>query len=270
MNTPYSRTQQAPANPSELTPLWQDAAQGLRALYGCAPAFRAIEGEAGMAALSGVPLADLNMGVLWQGAGAVELLARIDALELPLVMLWSGQAATDLAGTQTRVGYIDCGTVPLMVRSGPCAPPAGQAPSDVAFKVRRVSGAQDLVQARRLIAQSFGLEEEPLTRAFADGLLERADVAVYLAERSGQAVSTVMVTRHGKRAGVWSMATPTELQRQGLGRALLQEVMQGECAGGMQTFFLLATAAGQHLYEQLGFEVLEPAQVWLRGQSAQV
>ena len=261
----------APSRTATLEPsvLWRYAARGLCALLGESPAFRTIENEAGAAALSGEPLPDLNMCILWRAAGAQVLFEQIQATHLPLVFLLSGPSAPGLAGQQGKFGCADFGTVPLMACTLPVPPRVKGVGGSSALAVRKAADVADLARVRRLIAQAFGLEEAPLSRAFADRLLERPDVAVYLAERSGQAVSTVIVTRHGPHAALWSMATPAGLQGQGLGRALLSEVMQRECADGMETFFLLSTAAGQRLYQQLGFRAIDEARVWLRSQSTE-
>ena len=63
------------------------------------------------------------------------------------------------------------------------------------------------------------------------------------------------------------MGTRTSAQRRGLGGRLLAEVLRREAATGAKAFFLGASPAGEHLYDQLGFTTIVEPILWLRGDS---
>jgi predicted N-acetyltransferase YhbS len=72
-----------------------------------------------------------------------------------------------------------------------------------------------------------------------------------VAERAGRLVGTVMAWRYGKDfASVGMVIVATDAQGQGLGRMLMQAMMDRLAA---RTLVLNATAAGLPLYEKLGF-----------------
>lgn len=65
------------------------------------------------------------------------------------------------------------------------------------------------------------------------------------------------------------LSTPPVKQRQGAGRAGLVAAMREEVNRGVDTFYLIATAAGKPLYDKLGFETVEELSTWLAGESSQ-
>ena len=82
-------------------------------------------------------------------------------------------------------------------------------------------------------------------------------------------MSGVCTSTAGSMCGVWTMSTPPEKQRHGAGRAVLLAAMQEELNRGVDTFYLIATAAGKPLYDKLGFETVEELSIWLAGESSQ-
>ena len=76
-------------------------------------------------------------------------------------------------------------------------------------------------------------------------------------------MSCVWVTRTRDTAGIWTMATAPEHQRQGAGEALLSRVMADYAADGVQVFYLGATPEGLPLYERWGFRRIGIGEVWI-------
>ena len=167
-----------------------------------------------------------------------------------------------MAGREAEFGFADAGILPLMALDSDevAHPPV---PSGLSFRAAATSA--DMARTCELVSQAFELAPGPLARAFPDAMLQRTDTTIHLVEQDGEIRSSVMVTRHGRRAGIWSMATPPGLQRRGLGRGLLVEAMRSERSRGISTFLLFATEAGRPLYDRLGFRVVEQARGWLRG-----
>ena len=115
----------------------------------------------------------------------------------------------------------------------------------------------------------FDLPRDAVGRVYGPALLERPGVTVYLARDSdGAPVSSVMATRAGAACGTWSMPTPPEWQRRRAGYAELAHAIVHQRAEGASRFYLFATAAGNPLYDRVGFRVAELAHAWVAGHAA--
>ena len=78
-------------------------------------------------------------------------------------------------------------------------------------------------------------------------------------------VGTVTSTSYGQElAWIGMMLVDPELRRQGIGRALMQQVISALQSTRVQTIKLDATPAGRPLYEQLGFVAQFDFQRWRR------
>ena len=82
-------------------------------------------------------------------------------------------------------------------------------------------------------------------------------------------MSAVCSSGAGSTVGIWTMSTPPDRQRQGAGRAVLLSAMHDHLKRGAETFYLIATAAGKPLYDDLGFETVDEMSIWLVGESSQ-
>lgn len=224
----------------------------------------------GVLALSGEPVADLNMLVLASppSPAAEGLLADaaalIDARNLPLVALAPPDTGAALAATAARLGLEAGGTMPLMVLRGP---PRGQPVCQCL--IQDAVGAEGLRIATELAAAAFQLPADSLRRAWAASFGDTSGARTYVAWDDGTPSSSVTVTRTGGTAGIWCMSTPPERQRRGFGRGLLTGVIDELRSAGVRRFYLFATAAGRPLYEALGFETIADDAVWVRGHSTQ-
>ena len=240
------------------------------------PLYRALkEGEGhltpdGWLALSGEPVADLNLAYVGDGPAAEDQLrtfaAAITGRRLPAIVLLAPTVAERLAPIARGLDLQPVGSLPLMVLQV-----QGQVVDvgDVArFQVERVTTPEDLADVHHLLADAFGLPLVSVARAFGSQVLSAPDLAVFLTRREGQPVCTAMTTGAGEVVGIWSMATAPEHQRQGAGRATLAVAMahHRQRAG---LFYLGATAAGKPLYERVGFRTAEETPIWVAGQSAQ-
>jgi GNAT superfamily N-acetyltransferase len=224
----------------------------------------------GALALSGEPVADLNMLVLSAppSPAAEQLLADtaalIDARDLPLVALAPPDTAAALAPVAARLGLETAGTMPLMVLRGP-----PKAKPLCACRIEDAVGAEGLRIATALAAAAFQLPADAMARAWAASFGDTSGARTYVAHDGDTPVSCVTATRTGGTAGIWCMSTPPERQGRGFGRALLTGVIDELRAEGVGRFYLFATAAGRPLYERLGFETLADDAVWVRGHSTQ-
>jgi GNAT superfamily N-acetyltransferase len=92
----------------------------------------------------------------------------------------------------------------------------------------------------------------------------------WLASRDGEPYSTVTTVQSDHAAvGIWSMATAPARQRQGAGRAVLESVLERHRADGTSCFYLIATPAGEPLYDAIGFTTIDDLCVYVAGESHQ-
>ncbi len=87
-------------------------------------------------------------------------------------------------------------------------------------------------------------------------MTETSGVETYIAWGDEGPMCTVSVTPTGDTAGITLMATPPEHQREGMGRALLTQVIADYRRRGVERFHLGSSEAGRRLYASLGFEEL--------------
>jgi GNAT superfamily N-acetyltransferase len=224
----------------------------------------------GALALSGEPVADLNMLVLASppSPAAERLLADgaalIEAQGLPLIALAPPDTGAALASAAARLGLEAAGTMPLMVLRGPPrTKPLCQC------RVEDAVGAEGLSVATGLAAAAFELPADSLRRTWAASFGDTSGARTYVAWDDETPTSSVTVTRTGATAGIWCMSTPPERQGRGFGRALLTGVIDQLRSADVRRFYLFATPAGRPLYEALGFETLAEDVVWVKGHSTQ-
>jgi hypothetical protein len=120
-----------------------------------------------------------------------------------------------------------------------------------------------------LVASAFAIDRAWADRTFAAAsLLDAPAFSFYVAYRGDVPMSAVCSSGAGSTVGIWTMSTPPDKQRQGAGRAVLLAAMQDHVKRGAETFYLIATAAGKPLYDNLGFKTVDELSIWLVGESS--
>ncbi len=251
--------------------LWRLAGEAYAPLYSGLPGGEGQLTPHGWLALSGEPVADLNLAYVDDGPAAEDQLrtfaTAIAGRQLPAIVLLAPAAAERLDPVARGLGLQPVGGLPLMVHR-PEGPAAGAGDAG-RYRVDRVTTPEELAVVHRLLASAFGLPLDSVSRAFGSQVLNAAGLAVFLARREGRPVSTAMTTGAGEVVGIWSMATAPAQQRQGAGRATLAAVMAHHRQRGAGLFYLGATPAGKPLYEAAGFRTVEETPIWVAGRSAQ-
>jgi GNAT superfamily N-acetyltransferase len=123
----------------------------------------------------------------------------------------------------------------------------------------------DAAATSRVVARAFSAPDPdfliPLLRLYETWPAAR----FYLMEESGVIAGAVGVFRYDHFASVGYMVVDPDHQGKGIGRALMQHLMQELQHDGVTRLTLEATAAGAPLYSSLGFvEVGQPRAVHLR------
>ncbi len=244
--------------------------EAMIAMYGSGPGFASRSTPGSAMILSGEPVADLNYLIASSAEPAAadgfsSLVRHADEAGLPFCAIVAASAAGELASVCESHGLVHATRWPMMV----CPGASADAQPAEGVAVRRLDREADVAAMSRVLADAFGMDAGSIARALPFGLYDSPSLATYVAERDGEMLSSVTVTRHGNVVGVWAMGTSAAAQGQGIGRALLSTAMATERSAGAEAFFLGATPAGRPLYEKLGYRTVFSAEVWVRGETNQ-
>lgn len=219
--------------------------------------------------LTGEPHADMNFAFIGSPPKVSRHLRlfheRAAARGLPMIVLSTPDAAEQLATEAVSWGYVPAGEVPLMV----CLEPALGLTSHP-YVIEHIDDPAVLSEAAPLSARTFGLPVADVARVYSPESLTTSGVDYFVARREGEVWSFVQTSRIGTQIGIWSMATAPEYQGQGAGQALLESVMTHHRRRGAELFYLMASSAGQKLYQRVGFHEMSRLSCWLSGSSSQV
>lgn len=236
------------------------AARAIPAGLAPAPIGFARIGETSAIALSGEPQVDLNMVFVGPGRDGRGFLAdgivRGQAMDVPFAVFLAGDASLHRRAVEAA-GLSLVGDSPLMLLREERQVVA-KGTGDVSLAEHHTA----IAAASRLQGAAFELPAPTMERLAVASRSLADPPLIYVAARDGVPMSSVTVTLHGDTAGIWTMATPAEHQRKGVGRALLTHGIALHRARGVRDFYLMATPAGQPLYESLGFETVALCEIW--------
>lgn len=248
---------------------WRGLIDGCNLVCRIAPGYEAHLWRDSALILTGEPHADMNFAYLGDVGEAERHLRVFDehacARGLPMMVFATVATTSALAAVAPSLGYAPAGEVPLMVCTEPRTGLTSQA-----YVIERICDPAVLSEATPLAARTFGLPTAAVARIYNQEALTVPGLDYFIARRGGEVWSFVQTSRIGTQVGVWSMATPPEFQGQGAGRALLGAVLTHHRQRGAKAFYLMASSAGQRLYQGAGFQETTRLTCWLKGSSAQV
>lgn len=125
-----------------------------------------------------------------------------------------------------------------------------------------VTGATEIALVERVVVDGFPLRQFLPYRAgeaVPPSLAEHPGVAFHLARRAGDPAGACLTMFDGVCGGVYWVGTLPEHRSQGVGRALMTVALDHL---GDVPATLTATAAGQPLYESMGFRTVADATWW--------
>jgi len=210
-------------------------------------------------ALSGDSDANLNLTCCQSPSAAVlneRCLQPILELEEPGIVMLAGAG---LANAQALIdnGWVSVGATALMW----LASLAGLSSQDPLASPLSVA---ELVPARAIITDAFGLNERSAKVVLPDSVFDDAGVSAWGIHEGSELKSTATIVEEAGLAVVWSMATAHVDQGRGYGRRLLVAVLEAQRARGAAGSLLLATRAGERLYRSVGYSVVDYLQLWSR------
>jgi ribosomal protein S18 acetylase RimI-like enzyme len=178
----------------------------------------------------------------------------------PAVIMLAGPG---LATAQRMVeqGWVVVGALPLMVLEA--TSPWMAAPVVDTVDARPLT-VDELPVARELLTECYSLDGTTADVAIPDRAVELADESVWGCFAEGRLVSCVTTVVEDGLVAIWSMATLRGDRGRGYGRHLLDAVFTRDFADGATGSLLHSSIAGEKLYRQLGFTVVEYLQLWSR------
>lgn len=103
----------------------------------------------------------------------------------------------------------------------------------------------------QLCSDAFGY---PIDGAVIAHLARDDRARLWLAEQDGEAVATALLFRTGGTVGVHQVGVPAAYRGRGVARAMMQALMHQCQVPDTESLVLQASAAGEGLYRQLGFQ----------------
>lgn len=121
----------------------------------------------------------------------------------------------------------------------------------------------DPAEFARVLDQGFGMGDEGFARAV-EGRFDVPDGHLYLARHQSEPATTAMVIDADGDAGVYAIASVPEARGRGLARNLMARAVCDARERGCRTSTLQATKAGFPVYQRMGYEGIEPFDMWER------
>jgi GNAT superfamily N-acetyltransferase len=178
------------------------------------------------------------------------------ALKKPAIVMLAGPGLTT-AQKLVDSGWITVGALPLMTMRAPAS-----SGSDTAGA--RALSRDELPRARRLLYDNYGIDEATAQAAVPDDAVDRPDMSAWGFYAEGRMVSSVTTVVQEGLVVIWSMVTDAECQGRGYGRKLLEALLARQFEEGASGSLLHSSRAGEKLYRQLGYDVVEYLQLWSR------
>lgn len=146
-------------------------------------------------------------------------------------------------------GYFGRWSTPLMVLTGP--PRAVR--SNPATRIVIATAPRHIADAGRVMSEAFASGAGVNNRISRPEHLGATDILHYLAYLDGEPVACATIALCGEMAGIWNVGTRHRFRRQRHATTLMLAVLEDLRARGIEASMLMASSAGQPLYEQLGY-----------------
>jgi len=137
---------------------------------------------------------------------------------------------------------------PILIREGPLL----ETPINPAIVIRPVASTEDKAHFERIVAKGFGMSPDSAPDFF-ETLANLQEGREMLAWLDDQPVGTGMLLYCNGTAAVYNVATLPEVQRQGIGTAMMYALQERALADGYTATVLASSTAGLRLYRKLGY-----------------
>jgi GNAT superfamily N-acetyltransferase len=174
----------------------------------------------------------------------------------PAIIMLAGPGLSN-AQRLADIGWVVVGALPLME----IADPIRSAASGAGVRPLAVG---ELPDARELLIDTYGLDNASAAYAVPDRAVDDEDMGIWGLFDGDRMVSCFTSVVEDGLMLVWSMATRTDCQGRGYGRRLLGSVLDDHFDKGAAGSLLQSSVAGERLYSNLGYSVVEYWQLWSR------
>jgi GNAT superfamily N-acetyltransferase len=197
--------------------------------------------------------------VLCHGPGVLgETADAVAASGMPAIVMVAGAAVGEVSELESR-DWLCAGEMPFMVRDLRDRGGLAAAPD-----VQRLTAAEALCAARKLIANVFGLHDRLALVAMPADATERPGNTVWGAfDERGALLSCVITVEVGEYLAIWSLATAPAARRRGHAARVMGTVL-ADAPRRLQGSLLYAPVEAEPFYRSLGYQVLERWQLWAR------
>jgi GNAT superfamily N-acetyltransferase len=121
------------------------------------------------------------------------------------------------------------------------------------YRPIRAATPQHLRDVVRVMEDAFATNDSVNSRVVQTDHLDDATISHYLLYQDGTPACCATVARCGDMAGIWNVGTRYRFRRQGFATAIMHVVLDELRAEGCELSALMASPAGQPLYEKLGY-----------------
>ena len=243
-----------------LAAAWSDA---MVRIYEVTPNGRVTVWNDALALVTDTDFASLNLAVgRTPGVGPESLAslrsaaAEVGRSGLPWSIVVRGPVTGPVADLAAEFGLTERAGLPLMA----CAVGEAvlRADHEQSSSIRAVDASAHDVYTEALAA-GFEAPEQMFGTLMGGGVLDLPETTGYLAGPEDRPTATGFLVRGTGVCQLLNIAVVPEARGHGLGRAMTARAMADGFAAGADTAMLISSAAGQAMYESMGFRLVE---VW--------
>jgi GNAT superfamily N-acetyltransferase len=197
------------------------------------------------------------------GAAAAEAFRtfaeRLRARGLPGVITATSAVVDEVAVVARELALEpDEYAMPLMACTADCARPVARR-----FGTGPIIDDADSAQVAEVLADAFDCPLWMCVNLLGPHVASTPDLTFFASFAGGEMVSVAGTVRVGPTVGVYAVGTRPRAQGGGAASAALSAAMQHHLQSGADVFGLHASDAGIHVYERLGFGVIDRVAGWV-------
>ena len=243
------------------TSLYDECVRARIALLSGAPGLIVETKDGSTMAISGEPMYWSNwLFITSEIAGNSVVDSFIEELTrrgLPSTIVCKKEFTSQIQPAVEGAGYIRTADSALMTLVAKSDFPQGKG-----CRLRKLTDTSMNDALAEIIGRGTGAPKDAVNRLIAPSIAAK-NIEVFIALRDALPVATVTTTIRDTTVGIWRMVTAPEYQRQGIGQALLAQIINLYRERNLHQFYLIANSIGRRLYEKLGFVAIADLAQWV-------
>jgi GNAT superfamily N-acetyltransferase len=243
------------------TSLYDECVRARIALLSGAPGLIVETKDGSTMAISGEPMYWSNWLFITSeiaGNSVVDsFVEKVTRRGLPSTIVCKKELSSQIQSVVEGAGYIRTADSALMTLVAKSDFPQGKG-----CRLRKLTDTSMNDALAEIIGRATGAPKEAVNRLIAPSIAAK-NIEVFIALRDALPVATVTTTIRDTTVGIWRMVTAPEYQRQGIGQALLAQIINLYRERNLHQFYLIANSIGRRLYEKLGFVAIADLAQWV-------